>query len=353
MKSDMIVIAVTKNGSGLGRKLAKYLKADLKIPCRFAMETEAGYGYDQLVALEIQAAFNQYQVLVLIMAAGLAVRAIAPVIGDKQTDPAVIVMDETGKFAVSLLSGHCGGANRLADDLAKYTGGTAVITTASDVNNLSSLDLIAQKYGLKIENGDLLAIFFGAVVNGDPVVIWDRLGLKETWPENVRVVTEENIELAGNERLAVVIGYQEPLGFQGDVKLLALRPNNLVVGVGCCQGVPGTRIIGAIRRYFRERNWSTRCIHSLATIDLRAEEPGLKAAVIEFGVPLKVFTKEELESAMEGLEKSDFGELTIGVGGVCEPAAILGSNRGTLIGAKQNFNQITVAVAGLIDCFRS
>ncbi len=352
MRSDKIVIAVTKNGSYLGKKLAAFLKADLKIPSRFASSTEFEYEYNRPVALEIQEAFNRYQALILIMATGIAVRGIAPVIANKQTDPAVIVMDEAGKFVISLLSGHWGGANRLAEDMAKHTGGAAVITTASDINNLPSLDMVAQKYGLKIENGELLPKFSGAVVNGDPIVIWNRWGIKERWPENVRMETGERLDLAGTEKLAVVIGYQEPEGIQNDIKILALRPSNLVVGIGCCQGVPGTRIIGAVRRYFRERNWSTRCIQSLATIDLKAVEPGLRAAAQEFGVPLQVFTKEELESVMEGLIKSDFVELTVGVGGVCEPAAILGSNHGKLIGAKQNLNQITIAVGAVAERFQ-
>lgn len=349
MKSDKIVIAVTKNGSILGKRLAAYLKADLKIPCRFISQNEINLGYDRPVALEIQAVFNQYQVIVLIMAAGIAVRSIAPAIGNKQTDPAIIVMDEAGKFAISLLSGHWGDVNPLTEDLAKYVGGTAVITTASDINNLPSLDLVAQKYRLKIENPELLARFSGAIVNGDPVVIWNRWGIKEAWPENIRVETGQ-LDLAETEKLLVVIGYQTPTAIPGDVLVLALRPSNLVVGVGCSQGVPGTRIIGAIRRYFRERNWSTWCIQSLATIDLKADEPGLTGAAQELGVPLQVFKKEELDSVRDGLEKPNFGE--VGVGRVCEPAAILGSHQGKLIGAKQNLNQITVSVAAITERFQ-
>ncbi|MGE5604103.1 MAG: cobalt-precorrin 5A hydrolase [Bacteroidota bacterium] len=353
MKSDKVVITVTKNGSLLGKKVAAFLKADLKVPARFALQTGIEYGYDRPVGLEIQAAFNRYEVLVLIMATSVAVRSIAPVIGNNQTDPAVIVMDEAGRFAISLLPGHWGGGDRIAEDLAKFTKGVAVNTTAFDVNNLQSLDLVARKYGLTLENLELPVKFSGAVINGDPVVIWDRWGINETWPENVRVVTGESLELADNEKLVVVIGYREPLGIKSDTKVFALRPSNLVVGVGCAQGVPGTRIIGAIRRYFRERNWSTRSIQSLATIDLQAEEPGLTAAVRELGVSLQIFKKEELDSVGDGLENSDLTQKNLGIGGVCEPAAILGSKHGKLIGAKQNLNQITVAVAAITERFQS
>lgn len=353
MKSDKIVISITKNGSILGKRVAAFLRADLKAPARFGSQIGLDYGYNRPVALEIQTAFNRYEVIVLIMATSVAVRSIAPVIGNSQTDPAVIVMDEAGKFVISLLPGHWGGGNRIAEDLAKFIKGGAVITTASDVNNLQTLDLIAHKYGLILEDPEAPVKFSGAVINDEPVVIWDRWGINETWPDNVRVVTGESLELADNEKLVVVIGYWDPLGTKSDTKVFALRPSNLVVGVGCAQGVPGTRIIGAIRRYFRERNWSTRSIQSLATIDLQAEEPGLTGAARELNVPLQVYTTEELESVLDGLEKSDLPGKNMGVGGVCEGAAILGSNHGKLIGTKQNLNQITVAVAAVTERFQA
>lgn len=352
MKSDKIVISITKNGSILGKRVAAFLRADLRAPARIGSQIGLDYGYDRPVALEIQTAFNRYEVIVLIMATSVAVRSIAPAIGNSQTDPVVIVMDEAGKFVISLLPGHWGGGNRIADDLAKFTKGVAVITTASDVDNLLNLDLVARKYGLTIENPELPVKFSGAVINGEPVVIWDHWGINETWPENVRVVTEESLELADNEKLVVIIGYRDPLGIKSDTKVFALRPINLVVGVGCAQGVPGTRIIGAIRRYFRERNWSTRSIQSLAVSDFQADEPGLTGAARELGVPLQVFIKEELESVFDGPEQSDLPGKNLGIGGICEGAAILGSNHGKLIGTKQNLNQITVAVAAITERFQ-
>lgn len=351
--SDKIVITVTNNGSILGKKLANYLKADLRIPRRFTVNTEIDYGYDRSVALEIQEAFNRYQVLILIMATGIAVRNIAPLLENKQIDPAVIVIDEAGKFVISLILGRWGGANRLAEEVANYTGGVAVITTASEVNNLPSLDRVAQKYDLIIENKELLPEFSGAVINGEPIVIWDRWGIKETWPDNIRVETGERFELTRVDKLLVVVGYQEPVEIRSFVKVLALRPNNLVVGIGCCQGLPGTRIVGAIRRYFREREWSVRSIQSFATIDLKANQSGINAAALEFGVPLQVFSKEELETGMKGLENSDYYESMMEEGGVCEPAAVLGSKLGKLIGVKQNLNQITLAVAAIREKYRS
>lgn len=353
MKSNKIVITATKNGSVLGKKLANHLKADLRIPRRFLVKNEFDYGYDRSVALEIQEAFNRYQVLILIMATGIAVRNIAPMFENKQPDPAVIVIDEAGKFVISLISGRWGGANRLAEELANYTGGLPVITTASDVINLPSLDFVAQKYDLIIENKELLPEFSGAILNGEPIVIWDRWGIEETWPDNIRVETSERFDLTGVDKLLMVAGYQKPIEIHSSVKVLALRPNNLVVGVECCQGVSGTRITGAIRRYFRERDWSVRSIHSLAASDIKANESGINAAALEFGVPLQIFSKEEMETGMKEMGKFHFYKSTVEEGGACEPAAMLGSKLGKLIGVKQNLNQITLAVAAIREKYRS
>ncbi|MGE5581491.1 MAG: cobalt-precorrin 5A hydrolase [Bacillota bacterium] len=345
MEKDYIVIALTKKGTELAKKLASHLKADIKVPRRFLTGDDQVPGYLGPVAEEIQAAFPKYSALILIMAAGIAVRSIAPVLKNKQTDPAVLVIDEEGRFVISLLSGHWGGANQLAAALAKFLKGTAVITTASDINELPSLDLLAKEQKMEIDRPDLLPKFSGAIVNGEPLVVWDHWGLELNWPENVRVVKEKPPQFTAEEKLLVIIGFKEAPVLPPGLNVLALRPRCLTVGIGCCKGVPGVRIGGAIRRYFREHYWSIRSLKAIATIDLKEEEPGLTEACKELEVPLVVFTREQLAKAMPGLKNSQFVLDTIGVGGVCEPAAILGAKNGKLIGAKQNLGQITVAVA--------
>jgi cobalt-precorrin 5A hydrolase len=287
----------------------------------------------------------KYSALILVMATGIAVRSIAPVLRNKQIDPAVVVIDEEGRFVISLLSGHWGGANQLATTLAKHLKTTAVITTASDINELPSLDLLAEEHKLEIDHPDLLPKFAGAIVNGDPLVIWDHWGIELTWPDNVRIVKDKSPQFTPEEKLLVIIGYQEVQVFTSGMSVLSLRPDCLTVGIGCCQGISGARITGAIRRYFREHYWSTRSIRSINTIDLKQQEPGIIEACKELGVPLVAFTKEELQKVMPGLKDSQFVLDTIGVGGVCEPAAIMGTKKGKLIGPKQNMGQITVAVA--------
>ncbi len=345
MNNEKIVIALTKKGAQLAEKLANHLKADIKAPRRFMNDNDPHPGFLGPVAEEIQAAFNNYSALILIMATGIAVRSIAPVLRSKQSDPAVLVIDEEGKFIISLLSGHWGGANQLAQTVAKYLKGTAVITTASDINNLPSLDLVAKEQKMEIDRPDLLPRFAGAIVNGEPLVVWDQWGVELNWPDNVRVVKDKPPQFTAEEKLLVILGFQEPPVLLAGMNVLALRPRCLTVGVGCCKGVSGVRIAGAIRRYFREHYWSIRSIQAIATIDLKEEEPGITEACEELGVELLAYTKAQLEKLMPGLKKSEFVQETIGVGGVCEPAAILGANKGKLIGPKVSMGQITVAVA--------
>ncbi|TCL74074.1 cobalt-precorrin 5A acetaldehyde-lyase [Hydrogenispora ethanolica] len=344
-RTDRIVIAVTKKGSQLALDLAAQLPARVLVPLRFLESPMDPRGYLTSVSQVVQEAFVKYSALILIMASGVAVRSVAPVLRDKRTDPAVIVLDEEGRFVISLLSGHLGGANRLAEEIAGLTGGTAVITTASDLNKLPSLDLLAKRLHLGIENSYRLTEFAGAIVNGDPLVLWDRWGLPEQWPEHVRVVNGPDLTLSAREKFLIIAGYQEYPSLPSGTAVLALRPACLVVGIGCCKGVPGVKIIGAIRRYFRERHWATGSIKTIATIDLKAQEPGIVEACQEFKVPLVTFSEAKLQTVMTGLQHSDFVEDTVGVGGVCEPAAILGAGNGRLIGTKDNLGQITLAVA--------
>jgi Cobalamin biosynthesis protein CbiG len=340
LNNDKIIIALTKKGSVLAKKLSDHLKAEMRIPRRFVSEADQLAGFSCPVAEEIQSAFMVHSTLVLIMATGIAVRSIAPVLRNKQVDPAVLVIDEEGRFVISLLSGNWGGANQLAVDVAKYLKASAVITTPSDINELPSLDLLAKDYHLKIDRPELLLKFSGAIVNDEPLVVWDHWGIDLTWPENIRLVKDKPPQFTPEERMLLIIGYRELESMTPGLSILALRPSCLTVGIDCRQGVSGPRITGAIRRYFREHYWSIRCIRSVNIIDLKQDEPGINEACKELDIPLIPFTQSQLQKAMPNLKNLQFG-----LDEICEPAAILGTKNGKLIGPKQNFGQITVAVA--------
>ncbi len=350
MRNDQIIIAFTKKGSQLAKKLSAHFKASLKIPRRYLNESEKQNGFTGLVTEEIQSVFSECSILVLIMATGVAVRSIAPVIGNKQPEPAVLVIDEEGHFVISLLPGHLGNANKIAGEIAKYLKATPVITTASEVNELPSLERLAQEYKLTVEHGDLLPKFTGAIINDQPVVIWDHWGIDLAWPENVRLVKEESLGLAPDENMLVVIGHRELEFSNPSLSIIGLRPRCLIIGIDIAEGVLGPRIIGAIRRYFREHFWSLRSIKAVQTLGQGGANSGVEEACRELGVPFITLTDDQLSTLKPTVKKRGGSVDTLKTPPEkSEMAALIGAKNGKLIGFKQNLNQVAIAVAIDLD----
>ncbi len=240
------VIALTRNGV----RLALQIQAGLpECVCyvperhRFALALGA-VGFDRLAAV-VPELWRRYRALVFIMATGIVVRQIAPLLKHKTRDPAVVVLDERGQYVISLVSGHLGGANRLAETIARITGGQAVITTASDVQKRPAIDLIAQKLGLEIENPEMLAGVARRILEDEPVWLYDPdRRLAPALEGEVKVVRlEEWAKLPDCDQEHAGIWVSEYLAPAGS-RCLLLRPQNLVVGVGCNRGTPVEEILG-------------------------------------------------------------------------------------------------------------
>ncbi len=280
--------------------------------------------------------------LVFIMAAGIVVRTIAPLLRDKKKDPAVVVLDEKGKFAVSLLSGHLGGANEAAREIAAFLGGKAVITTASDVNHLPSLDLWARDNGLLIEEWERVP----------------RIGTRFLDRGTLYVYGEIDIPLPGAfqrvgepARADVLITNREDIYRESSsvpdraVEQLYLRPRNLVLGIGCNSGTPLDEIEEAVRGVLHTYNLAFSSVRSLATIDIKAQEPGLVAFAEKYSLPLASFTPGEL-NRVPGVMKSEAVFRATGAHAVSEPAALLAAAEGALLVVpKQKVGNATVAAA--------
>ena len=176
--SQTAIYALTPQGARLGRILADKLSGDLFLPARLAA-SHGAISFDRLLDV-VAKNFSLFSAHVFIAATGITVRAIAPHLESKDRDPAVIVVDQEGRHAISLLSGHLGGANELARRIAGLTGGRAVITTATDIQGVLSLDLLAKEKGLAIANLDAVKFVNMALVSGEPIHVYDpedRLGL--------------------------------------------------------------------------------------------------------------------------------------------------------------------------------
>ena len=201
---------------------------------------------------QFAAAYRLHTQWILLAASGIAVRFLDGLVQDKHSDPAVVVLDEAGRFAISLLAGHEGGANRLAYRVANAVGAVPVITTATEA-----------------------------------------------------------------------------------VK-------SLVVGIGCRKGVPAERIEAAVCRALGKRQLSE--VREVASIDLKADEPGLIEFCARHNLPLRIFTRDMIAARPWVTQPSDWVRQNVGLDGVCEPCALIACVRGKLIVPKMAVDGVAVAV---------
>jgi cobalt-precorrin 5A hydrolase len=288
------ILALTPQGAALARRLSRGLPgASAWLPQTQAVEP-GDLAFARL-ADAFREAFERGEDLVCVMAAGIVVRSIAPYLKGKATDPAVVVVDEAGRFAVSLLSGHLGGANDLARRVAEALGGTPVITTATDVAGLPALDVLAATHGLAIENLAGVRPIHMALLAGHPVRVVDPQGFLSgelsAHPELFSLEPDLDRALAGPGP-AVYIGFRER---PWPPEWLRLRPRNLVAGMGCHKGTPGEELVAFIRATFQRAGLSLLSLKALATIDAKKDEPGLRLAARSLGVDFLWFTATELE----------------------------------------------------------
>ncbi|MDA8169432.1 MAG: precorrin-3B C(17)-methyltransferase [Nitrospiraceae bacterium] len=270
--------------------------------------------------------------LVFITAAGIAVRAIAPFVKDKKEDPAVVVIDEKGENVVSLLSGHLGGANALAREIAAFTKGNAVITTATDVNSLTPIDLFAIENGLVMENPEALPQISSRHLGKGKLKIYAGKGFSLP-------MDYERVKSPGR---ADVVVSNKVMG--GGKKYFHLRPKNLVLGIGLNSGTGADEIEGAVASVFSESGLSMSSIRFIATHEKKAAESGLVEFAGRRGLGIKGFGSGEINS-VPGVAQSDAAKRALGVQAVAEPAAVIGAGGGRLIVRKKKKGNLTVAVA--------
>ena len=315
------LLAFTDKGLALAQRLADLLGGEAA-RCGGAV-TLAGWTAD---------AFAGADALVFVGAAGIAVRAIAPHLQSKATDPAVVAVDEAGRFAIPLASGHLGGANRLARRIAAACGGTPVITTATDVNGRFAVDEWARVQGFRLLDVGRIRTVSGKLLAGGTVTVASR------WP--VAGTPPEGVTLTGAQSAADV-----SLGLSGaDTGALRLIPPIGVLGVGCRRGTPRESLEQALAALLAAGDVCAAAIREVATIDLKQNEPGLAAFCRAHEWPLTVFSAQQLQNAPGAFTSSDFVRRVTGVDNVCERAAVLAAG-GKLYLQKQAGNGVTMALA--------
>lgn len=350
MSKGKSIIAVTRRGARLGEQIRSFLPdSELHVPQRFASES-GGLGFQESVGEVIRREFGRSRDLVLIMAMGIAVRSMVSEMKGKYKDPAVVVVDEFGRFAVSLLSGHLGGANALAETVASCIGAQPVITTSSDVSGNIALDLLGHDFGWQIEKSSNLTRASAALANGDEIGLYQDAGetdWKDGLPENIHTFPSLDAMMNSSCQAAIIIT-DRTLSHKHRALLdraVVYRPRSLIVGIGCNRGTSAWQIKEAVTRTFKENSLSLKSIRKIATVDLKRDEEGLIEFAQNHGVEIDFWSKEALEQGACPSGPSEAVLENMGIPGVCEPAALLSSGNTELLVPKTKLGDVTIAIA--------
>lgn len=351
------IIAATKKGVKLAERAAAMLAETgehepvLFLPGKFSLLRIEGkrLPYRKPLREVFGDLFGNYQGIVCVMALGIVVRLMAPHLQGKSKDPAVVVTDEMGQNVISVLSGHWGGANALAVQLADGLGANPVITTATDVNGFPAIEMLAKEHGWGLEPFELVKKVNSSIVNGEKVVIYSETELDIEPVEHIEVKDFAQYLPSRRENGRVVLVTNRAAD-RFPPGTLYLRPQNLCIGIGCRRGVESRDVQEAVKTALVEAGRAASAVKSLASIDIKSDEQGLLAAADDLNLAVEFFERQALEAVLAArsseLDFSEFVDDKIGVGGVCEPAAILGAGEASrLILPKTKYGKVTVAIA--------
>ncbi len=354
---EIVVAAITKRGVETALKIENTLNS-LGLPCKvYAPEKYSRGGVmpmDKKLSEFIRSVYATTDAIVAVMATGVIIRAVALCLESKLVDPAVVGVDVSGRFAISLLSGHYGGANVLTRLIAEGIGATPVVTTASDVMGKQSVDELARILHLAIANPESLVAVNAAIVNGERAA----LVLVGDVKIPVNSICGYTVEKAENETQTVNIvnGYDagaiiakewsSTVAFSKPVTIL--KPKTVVVGLGARKDVAESDVLEAVHSALRRVNLPLARVDHLATVEIKKTSLNMMHAAKRLGLVFSFVSIDALR-ALKHEELSPDSKLVeekIGVGGVCERAALITAGKNAhLILKKTKLNSVTVAIA--------
>ncbi|MBR0093089.1 MAG: cobalamin biosynthesis protein [Lachnospiraceae bacterium] len=373
MKERIRIIGFTDTGCALAKRLLQFYEG-----AGAGATVTDGRGKGVLSAF-VRDYFRKDTLLVFVGAAGIAVRAIAPYVKDKLEDPAVLVLDETGRFVIPLLSGHVGGANEAAADLAAYLGAEAVLTTASDVHHLPAIDVIAKENGLAIADYEAAKRFAASFLQHRRAGVL----LPEAFADVLQIRTDEvffHTQTVSSERLSACVSEGRRSSASGHVPEeglpccmvtpeqltpaaespgdtiagretngkkapapLHLIPRCVVIGMGCRKRKDAEALFAFCMETLAALSLDPRAVCALCSVDVKCEEQGLLALAKRLEIPFLTFSAEELNETEGTFAGSAFVESTVGTDNVCERAAVKGGAV-RLIQKKTARDGMTIAV---------
>ncbi len=282
--------------------------------------------------------FQEKDFLIFVGATGIAVRAIAPYVRDKKTDPAVLCIDERGSYVIALLSGHIGGANMLALCTARALDAQPIITTATDINGKFAVDVFARENHLWISDMKLAKEISAALLDGEQVgfvsdlPVSGRRPAELIWPKEGRTC-----------RYKIHIGCQ----VEQTPGVLTLMPKDIVLGVGCRRDKDPAEMEAFLLNILEKEQINVHRIQRVCSIDLKAQEQAILHFCAAYKLPYETFPAKQLMQVEGTFTPSAFVSSVTGVDNVCERSAVCGSLGGKLIMKKTASSGMTAAIASI------
>jgi cobalt-precorrin 5A hydrolase len=295
--------------------------------------------------------WKTYDQLVLCFALGAVVRLIAPLLQDKRVDPGVVAIDDAGRFAVSVVAGHLGGANDLATRCARILGALPVVTTASDVHNTLAVDMLARAQGWRAEETSALTRVAASIINGERVAVLQNAGAVDWWQDertqSANLVRIASLQEATPATCAALLIISDRLldDLPETVPTVVFRPPTLVLGVGCRRGVSFVALDAWIKETLAINRLALLSITTLASADIKADEEGLQQLAQHYGWNFEVHSVEALKAVTAVSSPSERVRQLVGTPSVSEAAALLSSQGGELVVPKCKGEGMTLAVA--------
>ena len=329
---NITIISFTRKGGDINKRLT-----DILSEFDITSYTLEKYRFDNRVKPlgnlkeTVKRHFND-DAIIFIGAVGIAVRSIAPYIKDKFCDPAVLVIDELGRYVIPLLSGHVGGANELANYIGEALSAAPIITTATDINGTFAVDVFAKKNNLLISSRKLAKDVSAALLDNNCIDIDSDI-------KNIDVKELKKKLNPKNKACDIKVRITDRIY---DDTVLTLIPKNLYIGVGCKKNTDADKMWDFVNDIFRLEGLDIRAVKSIGSIDIKRDEDAVKNLANRLNVPFLTFTKDELNSVSGDFFESEFVRKTVGVGNVCERAVCIQCNN--LIVKKTAREGMTVAI---------
>jgi len=356
-RKGVAIFSVTRQGVETAAKIRDILNKK-EISCRiFAPQKYTQKGViplDKKLGESVREVFSDVDAIVAVMATGIIVRTVAPLLKSKMSDPAVVCVDTSGRFAISLLSGHYGGANELAKLIADGLGAVPAITTASDVLGKQSVDELARALHCEILNPESLVAVNSVLVNEEKLVLVlagnVKIPLDKIRDYTIRTAEniEQAIEIVNGFDAGVIITNEETMRNELMKPATILKPKKIAVGIGSRKNVSEDDIVETVNCALKQVNIPLERVDRLATVEIKKDSLSMNKAAKRLELNLEFISIEDLRSFRhEDLSPdSKLVEEKIGVGGVCERAAlIIAGKKAKLILKKTKAKGVTVAIA--------